>query len=126
MRVLISADMEGITGVTAPDDVNTGGTPAYERFRRLLMHDVNAAIAGAFEGGATEVIVNEAHGRMRNLMIEDLDERARLISGHHKPLIMMEGIDRGIDLVFFVGYHAPFGQAGVMSHMYLGKGAIRN
>jgi D-amino peptidase len=123
MKILISADMEGITGVTAPDDVHPG-SPSYERFRRLFMHDVNAAIAGAFEGGATEVVVNEGHNRMRNLLIEELDARARLISGGHKPFIMMEGIDRGIDLAFFVGYHAPFGDPGVLSHMFLGKGVF--
>jgi D-amino peptidase len=123
MKVLISADMEGITGVTAPEDV-APGTAAYERFRRLFMHDVNAAVAGAFEGGASEVVVNEGHNRMRNLMIEDLDERAQLISGGQKPLIMMEGVDRGIDLAFFVGYHAPFGDAGVLSHAFLGKGVF--
>jgi D-amino peptidase len=123
MKILISADMEGVTGVTAPEDVHPG-TPSYERFRRLFMHDVNAAIAGAFEGGATEVVVNEGHNRMRNLFIEDLDARAQLISGGHKPLIMMEGIDRGVDLAFFIGYHAPFGEPGVLSHMFLGKGVF--
>jgi D-amino peptidase len=121
VKVLISADMEGVTGVTAPEDVKPG-TAAFERFRRLFMHDVNAAIAGAFDGGATEVVVNEGHNTMRNLMIEDLDERAQIIHGGHKPLIMMEGVDRDVDLAFFVGYHAPFGAPGVLSHMFLGKG----
>lgn len=121
MHVLISVDMEGATGVTAPEDV-LPGTAAYERFRRLLMGDVNAAIAGAFDGGATEVLVNEAHDGMRTLLIEDLDERARLISGNHKPLIMMEGIDRGIDLVFFIGYHAGASDSGVLSHTFFGRG----
>ncbi len=123
MKVLISADMEGVTGVTAPEEVNPGTAP-YERFRRLFVHDVNAAIAGAFEGGATDVLVNEGHNRMRNLLIEDLDERAQVISGGHKPLIMMEGVDRDVDLAFFVGYHAPFGEVGVLSHMFLGKGVV--
>jgi D-amino peptidase len=123
VKILISADMEGITGVTAPEDVHPG-TPAHERFRRLFMHDVNAAVAGAFDGGATEVLINEGHNRMRNLLIEDLDDRAQLISGGHKPLIMMEGVDRGIDLAFFIGYHAPFGEKGVLSHMFLGKGVF--
>jgi D-amino peptidase len=121
MKVLISADMEGVTGVTAPDDIQPG-TVSYERFRRLFLRDVNAAIAGAFDGGATEVLVNEAHDGMRNLLIEDLDDRAQLIAGNHKPFIMMEGIDRDVDLVFFVGYHAPTGEAGVLSHTFSGKG----
>jgi D-amino peptidase len=121
MKILISADMEGVTGVTSPGDVHPG-TSEYERFRRLFMHDVNAAIAGAFEGGATEVVVNEGHNWMRNLPIEDLDARAQIITGGYKRYVMMEGIDRDVDLAFLVGYHAPFGAAGVLSHMFLGKG----
>jgi D-amino peptidase len=123
LKVLISTDMEGITGITAPEEVRPG-TAAHERTRRLFMHDVNAAVAGAFEGGASEVLVNEGHNYMRNLMIEDLDERALLISGNQKPLIMMEGVDRNVDLAFLVGYHAPFGDPGVLSHMFLGKGVF--
>jgi len=75
MRVLISADMEGATGVTHVVDTEQGKAP-YERFRRLLTQDVNAAIAGAFDGGATEVVVNEAHWTMRNILLEELDPPA--------------------------------------------------
>ena len=114
MRVLISADMEGVTGTTGWDDVDPK-KPPYERFRRLLTRDVNAAVEGAFEGGATSVVVNEAHDGMRNILIEELDERAELISGLHKPLIMMEGLE-GCDLVFFTGYHARAGEPGVLAH----------
>src|SRR5215470_14970169 len=114
MRVLISADMEGATGVTGWADVQPG-QPQYERFRRLLTGDVNAAIEGAFQGGATEVVVNEAHDGMRNILIEDLDERAEMISGLYKPLVMMEGLD-ACDMVFFTGYHARAGEAGVLAH----------
>ncbi len=114
MRVLISADMEGTTGVTGWTDVQPGQAQ-YERFRRLLTADVNAAVQGAFEGGATEVVVNEAHDGMRNILIEELDERAQMISGLYKPLVMMEGVD-GCDLVFFTGYHARAGEAGVLAH----------
>src|SRR5947209_2730236 len=114
MRVLISADMEGTTGVTAWKDV-TPGEPAFERFRRLLTGDVNAAVDGAFRGGATEVVVNEAHDGMRNILIEELDPRAELITGLHKPLVMMEGLD-ACDVVFFVAYHARAGEPGVLAH----------
>jgi D-amino peptidase len=118
MRVLISADMEGTTGVTGWADVQPG-QPPYERFRRLLTADVNAAVQGAFDAGATEVIVNEAHDGMRNILIEELDERAEMIVGLHKPLVMMEGID-SCDLVFFTGYHARAGEAGVLAHTLCG------
>ena len=118
MRVLISADMEGATGVTGSADVEPG-QPAYERFRKLLTADANAAIEGAFDGGATSVVVNEAHDGMRNILIEDLDDRAEMISGLYKPLVMMEGV-QACDLVFFVGYHARAGEAGVLAHTLCG------
>ncbi|HUC58080.1 MAG TPA: M55 family metallopeptidase [Streptosporangiaceae bacterium] len=119
MRVLISADMEGVTGVTCPDDVRPG-SPRWEYFRAFLTGDVNAAAAGFFESGATEVIVNEAHANKRNLLIDRLDPRCVAIVGTHKAFGMMEGIDGGVGAVAFVGYHAGAGQQGVLSHTYLG------
>lgn len=119
MRVLISADMEGVTGVTCPDDVRPG-EPRWEYFRKLLTGDVNAAIAGFCAAGAGEVIVNEAHANKRNLLLADLDERAEAIVGTHKPFAMMEGIDSGVDAVAFVGYHAGAGEQGVLSHTFIG------
>ena len=116
MKVYVSADMEGVTGVTGPDDV-IPGRPEYGRFRKLLTADVNAAIEGAAEGGATEFIVNEAHDGMKNILIEELDPRAEVIVGNLKPLSMMEGFN-GADLVFFVGYHARAGVEGILSHTF--------
>lgn len=116
MKVYISADMEGVTGVTHPQDV-IPGRPRYERFRHLLTADVNAAIEGAAEAGATEFVVNEAHDGMRNVVLEDLDERAELIIGDMKSLVMMEGFE-GADAVFFVGYHARAGTSDVLSHTF--------
>lgn len=116
MRVFISADMEGATGVTHPQDVIPGRSQ-YERFRRFLTADVNAAIEGAAQGGATEFLVNEAHDGMRNIFLEDLDGRAELIVGSRKPLSMMQGFE-GADVAFFVGYHARAGVEGVLSHTF--------
>ena len=116
MKVYISADMEGVTGVTGPDDV-IPGRPEYERFRRLLTADVNAAIGGAAEAGATEFLVNEAHDGMKNILIEELDPRAEIIIGNRKPLSMMEGSQES-DVIFFLGYHARAGVEGVLSHTY--------
>ena len=118
MRVLISADMEGVTGVTFPDDVEPGH-PRWSDHRGLFTGDVNAAIAGFFDAGAEEVLVNDAHADKRNLLLPELDTRANLLIGTHKPWSMMEGIDRGYDVVAFVGYHAGAGQQGVLSHTYL-------
>jgi len=118
VKVLISADMEGVTGVTCPDDCEPGH-PRWEHCRRLLTGDVNAAVAGFAEGGAEEVLVNEAHADMRNLLVDQLDPRATLLIGTHKPLGMMEGIDRSPHLVALVGYHTGAGEPGVLAHTYL-------
>jgi D-amino peptidase len=119
MRVLISADMEGVTGVTCPEDVRPG-TARWEYFRVLLTGDVNAAVDGFFAAGADEVVVNEAHSDKRNLLIGALDQRAVAIIGTHKIFGMMEGIDSGVDAVAFVGYHAGAGEQGVLSHTFVG------
>src|SRR5512139_1405686 len=108
MKILIAADMEGITGVTTWDQVDPKH-PEYVRFRKLMTADVNAAIRGAFDAGATEVIVADGHSRGSNILIEELDGRARLNSGSPSPFSMMQGIDGGIQGVILVGYHARMG-----------------
>jgi len=114
---MISADMEGATGVTWTEDVRPG-TEQWQRFRHTFTGDVNATIAGLHTAGATDVLVNEAHSSMRNILLEDLDVRARMLTGRHKPLSMMQGV-AGMDGVVFLGYHAGAGQEGVLSHTYL-------
>jgi D-amino peptidase len=121
MKILISADMEGATGVTWPADC-LPGTPQWERCRVMFTSDVNAAIAGFFAGGADEVLVNEAHMSMRNLLLEQLDERAEMLTGRHKALSMVEGVQYGdVDGIAFVGYHTGAGDEGVLAHTYLGN-----
>jgi D-amino peptidase len=120
MKVLISADMEGVTGVTCPDDCEPGH-PRWQYHRTFFISDVNAAVAGFAEAGATEILVNEAHADQRNLLLDKLDERATLLIGNHKPLGMMEGVDREPDAVAFVGYHTGSGERGVLAHTYLGN-----
>ncbi|MEW2630120.1 M55 family metallopeptidase [Streptomyces sp. NPDC048389] len=119
MKILISADMEGATGVTWPADV-LPGTPQWERCRSLFTSDVNAAVLGLFDGGADEVLINEAHWTMRNLLLEELDERAEMLTGRHKSLSMVEGVQHGdVDGIAFVGYHTGAGTEGVLAHTYL-------
>jgi D-amino peptidase len=111
--------MEGATGVTWPADV-LPGTPQWERCRSLFTSDVNAAVLGFLDGGADEVLVNEAHWTMRNLLLERLDARAQLLTGRHKSLSMVEGIQHGdVDGIAFVGYHTGAGTEGVLAHTYL-------
>nr|WSX48999.1 M55 family metallopeptidase [Streptomyces sp. NBC_00974] len=119
MKILISADMEGATGVTWPADV-LPGTPQWERCRTMFTSDVNAAVLGFYDGGADRVLVNEAHWTMRNLLLERLDERVEMLTGRHKSLSMVEGVQHGdVDGIAFVGYHTGAGAEGVLAHTYL-------
>lgn len=108
MKILIAADMEGVSGVVHWDQVDPGHAE-YERFRRVMTGDVNAAIQGAFEAGASEVIVSDGHAYGRNILIEELDPRARLNSGSPAPLAMIQGIEDDVNGVIFIGYHARAG-----------------
>jgi D-amino peptidase len=81
--------------------------------------DVNAAIKGAFEGGADEVVVSDGHGGGKNVLIEALDPRARLNSGSPSPFQMVSGIDENVDAVIFIGYHARYGtHNGILAHTW--------
>lgn len=125
MKILISADMEGATGVTWPADV-LPGTPQWERCRTMFTSDVNAAALGFFDGGADEVLINEAHWTMRNLLLERLDERVEMLTGKHKSLSMVEGVQHGdVDGIAFVGYHTGAGAEGVLAHTYLANSITR-
>jgi D-amino peptidase len=119
MKILVSADMEGATGVTWPADCEPG-TEQWQRCRAMFTSDVNAAVAGFLDGGADEVVINEAHSTMRNLLLEELDERATMLTGRHKDLTMVEGVQHGdVDGIAFLGYHTGAGTAGVLAHTYL-------
>jgi D-amino peptidase len=123
-KVYISVDMEGISGVNGDDQTGPGGAE-YGRARRLMAEDANAAIRGAFDGGATDVLVNDSHGSQRNLLPEDLDPRARLISHSFKRYGMMEGMDETFDAIVFVGYHAKAdAPRGLFAHT--GSGVVRD
>ena len=116
LKVYISVDMEGIAGVVS--NAQAGGAD-YEWARPLMLAETNAAIAGAFEAGATEVVVNDAHGSHTNLRADLLDRRATLITGSPKPMGMVEGLDATFDAVMFIGYHGHANQVdAVMGHTY--------
>jgi D-amino peptidase len=121
MKLLIAADMEGITGVSSWDHVSPEH-PQYTRFRRLMTADINAAVQGAYMAGVDEVIVSDGHGIGQNILIEELDPRAMLQSGNHAPFAMVSGIDTGVDAVFLVGYHARAGSSpAVLDHTWSGS-----
>jgi D-amino peptidase len=121
MKILIAVDMEGITGVTTWDQV-TPGHAEYVRFRKLMTQDVNAAVRGAIDAGADDVIVADGHWNGSNILIEELDPRARLNSGSPSPYSMMQGIDESVDGVFYVGYHARMGTPNaILDHTWSSK-----
>ena len=119
MRIYISADMEGITGLVDAQDVQPGGRD-YERGRVMMTEDVNAAVRGALAGGATQVTVNDAHGPMRNLLPDLLHPAAALIRGRPKPMGMLQGLSGDFDAAVCIGYHARAGALGVLSHSFMG------
>jgi D-amino peptidase len=131
MNVLISADMEGTCGVVSwtqvmpPEVVGTtepSSKERYERTRRRMTAEVNAAVEGALAGGADEVIVNDSHDGMRNLIPEELHPAVRFITGNDKPLGMMQGVERDdVGAVFYTGYHAKAGTpAAPLAHTWTG------
>lgn len=122
MKVLISVDMEGVAGVVHSEDVMMQGEE-YQRARRWMTAEANAAIAGAKDAGAKEIVVADSHGYMRNLLIEELieDEIVQIVRGSPRPLGMVNGVDEDCFAALFIGYHAMEGTAnGVLAHSYSG------
>ena len=123
-KVFVSVDMEGIWGVGHGEQVNPG-SPEYANARRWMAEDANAVVAGLFEAGAGEVIVNDSHGGMRNIVADTLDPRASLVSGSPKPFGMMQGIDASYQAAVFVGYHARAGSAPAILDHTIASATIR-
>jgi D-amino peptidase len=118
MKILIAADMEGITGVTNWNEVDPAHAE-YPRFRHLMTTDVNAAVRGACDAGADEILVTDGHAYGSNILIEELDPCAHLICGNDSPLAMIQGVGPDVNGVIFVGYHARAGsQNAILDHTW--------
>lgn len=115
MHIYISVDMEGIAGISTIEQITRGGA-GYPAATRLMTAEANAAIAGAFDAGASAVTVNDSHGTMDNLGASDLDSRARLITGTPKAQCMAQGLSPSFDAAIFIGYHSCAGGGGVLAH----------
>ncbi|MGF6377445.1 M55 family metallopeptidase [Paraburkholderia sp. JPY303] len=115
MKVLISTDIEGVAGVFHAEQTRAGNGE-YEAARRWMTLEANAAIEGAFAGGATDVWVNDSHGGFRNLLPDLLDPRAQVVLGKPRTLGMMAGLEYGAALVFMIGYHAKAQTRGILAH----------
>ena len=110
MKIYMMTDMEGVAGVAEWHQAKQADTPAYRAAARWQTREINAAIAGAFDGGATEVIVNDSHFGGGNLVFDELDPRGRYVYGHRKPE-WLPLLDRSVAGVFIQGQHAMAGTA---------------
>jgi D-amino peptidase len=118
VKLFISSDIEGTAGIVDWQQVRGPGSE-YEIGRELLTGEVNAAIDGAAEAGARHILVNDAHSTMHNMRPAELHHHASYLSGRHKPLYMMEGLDDTFDAVFMVAYHGAIGaERAILSHTY--------
>lgn len=121
MKILIAADMEGISGVVHWDQVDSSHSE-YQRARIWMTNDVNSAIRGVFEAGADEVLVTDGHANGMNLLVEELDPRVKLHFGSPSELSMVEGVQSGVDGTLFIGYHARSGaQSSSLEHTWSGN-----
>ncbi len=120
MKIYMSVDIEGVAGVIerAQGNIESGGFE-FQLGRKLMTDETNAAIEGALEAGATEIVINDSHGPMRSLLPYELNPKASLIQGRIKHRFMVEGLDDSFDAVFMIGYHAPAGvRDGVLNHAF--------
>jgi len=124
VKVFISVDMEGIWGVVHYEQTSSGSS-GYTAAGKWMVQDVNAVVEGLVEAGATEIVVNDSHGSMRNITADELHPKASLISGTPKPLVMMAGIDSSFDACVFVGYHARAGTASAILDHTISGGSVR-
>ncbi|MEE9247028.1 MAG: M55 family metallopeptidase [Gemmatimonadota bacterium] len=111
LKVYISADMEGVVGVVTDQQLGPSGFE-YTRFREFMTQEVIAAIEGARDAGATEILVSDSHGNGQNLLIEKLPQDITLVRAWPRPLMMMQGIDETFDAAIFIGYHASTDNSG--------------
>lgn len=120
MKLYISSDMEGVAGVCAWEQVDARTPhPEYATFRGYYTQEVAAAIEGGRAGGALDVLVNDSHGPMRNLLLDELPSDVRVIFGNRKPLSMVQDAGAGFGGAFFIGYHGGAGDAdAVLCHTY--------
>lgn len=124
LRVFISVDMEGIGGIGTGKMTNSGGGKDYTTGRKLMTGEVNAVVDAIFARGPAEVLVNDSHGDMQNLLHTTLDPRVEYIQGNIKPLGMVQGLDASFDAAIFIGYHARAGtEGGFLAHT--GSGSVK-
>ena len=119
MKAYISVDIEGVVGVLNQYHTTRDGDD-FAAARLRMTREASAAVAGCIDAGAARVIVNDSHGTMSNLVLEEMHPAAEVVYGNTKLLCMMEGIDEECEAAMFVGYHTAAGIAGTLSHTMAG------
>lgn len=123
VKIYISVDMEGIGGIGTSKMVSSSGKD-YDTGRKLMTDEVNAVVKAIFDSGPAEVLINDSHGDMQNLLHTQLDSRAQYIQSNIKPLGMVQNLDATFDGVIFIGYHAMAGaENGFLAHT--GSGNVK-
>jgi D-amino peptidase len=123
VKIFISVDMEGIGGIGTPKMTSSSGKD-YALGRKLMTAEVNAVVAAIFEEGDAEILVNDSHGDMQNLLHLELDPRVEYLQSNIKPLGMVQGLDASFDAVIFIGYHTRAGtENGFLAHT--GSGSVK-
>lgn len=121
MKIYISADIEGIGCIVRGEQSSPTGRE-YRWARKRMTEEVNAAVRGAFDAGAEQVVISDSHNIGLNLIPEELDPRVSLIMGSPRSLSMMEGVQAGFDAVFLIGYHSMAGTAdSTIVHTFTGR-----
>lgn len=124
MKIFISADMEGISGIVDPSYIDPDKGSNYARGRIFMTQDINAVVEAAVEWGAEEIVVADSHYKMNNVLLENLHPKAQLLAGSPRDFSMMQGLDSSFHAAFFIGYHARHGVPGVLSHTM--SGVVKN
>lgn len=124
MKIFISADMEGISGIVDPTYIDPDKGSNYDRGRSFMTQDINAVVESAIEWGVHEIVVADSHHTMNNVLLEMLHPKAKLLAGSPRDFSMMQGLDDSFDAAFFIGYHARHGIPGVLSHTM--SGVVKN
>ncbi len=119
MKIYIMVDLEGITGIVSSERQARPGSDGYEEARKLLMSDLNAAIEGALEGGATEIVVYDMHYYGLNVILNELHPRAKVVVGNPHVVPRELGLNESFQGVMMVGYHAMAETKGaLLPHTY--------
>jgi D-amino peptidase len=123
LKIFISVDMEGIGGIGTSKMTSSSGKD-YALGRELMTAEVNSVVSAIFQHGTAEVLVNDSHGDMQNLLHTRLDERVQYIQGNIKPLGMVQGLDESYDAAIFIGYHARAGTPNAFL-AHTGSGSVK-